>query len=118
MMNLSGPDPIKDNRLRFDHFEDKLFNKTPRLPAMGWNSWNAFGSGNTEELTKAMVFKIKELELDKLGLANPEEYIRSEVNKVNNLLPSFMRVSKIIIRKEDFVRTPAMKIIRGKANLQ
>lgn len=66
-MNLSGPDPIKDNRLRFDHFEDKLFNKTPRLPAMGWNSWNAFGSGNTEELTKAMVFKIKELELDKLG---------------------------------------------------
>ena len=34
---------------------------------MGWNSWNAFGSGNTEELTKAMVLKIKELELDKLG---------------------------------------------------
>ena len=58
------------------------------------------------------------VELAKLGLANPEEYIRSEVNKVNNLLPSFMRVSKIIIRKEDFVRTPAMKIIRGKANLQ
>lgn len=58
------------------------------------------------------------VELAKLGLANPEEYIRSEVNKINNLLPSFMRVSKIIIRKEDFVRTPAMKIIRGKANLQ
>lgn len=57
------------------------------------------------------------VELAKLGLANPEEYIRSEVNKINNLLPSFMRVSKIIIRKEDFVRTPAMKIIRGKANL-
>ena len=34
---------------------------------MGWNSWNAFGSGNTEELTKAMADKIVELGLDKLG---------------------------------------------------
>lgn len=57
------------------------------------------------------------IELAKLQLSDPEAYVRSEVNKVNNLLPSFMRVSKIIIRKEDFVRTPAMKIIRGKANL-
>ena len=56
-------------------------------------------------------------ELAKLGLKDPEEYIRGEVNRVNNELPSFMRVSKIIIRKEDFVRTPAMKIIRGKANI-
>ena len=34
---------------------------------MGWNSWNAFGSGNSEALTKAMADCIKELELDKLG---------------------------------------------------
>jgi len=34
---------------------------------MGWNSWNAFGSGNTEELTKTMVNKIKALDLDKFG---------------------------------------------------
>ena len=65
---MNGPAPINDRRLRFDSFsEDDLFTKKPRLPAMGWNSWNAFGSGNTEELTKAMVLKIKELELDKLG---------------------------------------------------
>ena len=65
---MNGPAPINDRRLRFDSFaEDNLFTKKPRLPAMGWNSWNAFGSGNTEELTKAMVLKIKELELDKLG---------------------------------------------------
>ena len=64
---MNGPAPI-DNRLRFDNFDkDDIFAKKPRLPAMGWNSWNAFGSGNTEELTKAMVLKIKELELDKLG---------------------------------------------------
>ena len=64
---MNGPAPI-DNRLRFDNFDkDDIFAKKPRLPAMGWNSWNAFGSGNTEDLTKAMVLKIKELELDKLG---------------------------------------------------
>ena len=59
----------------------------------------------------------RQLEIAKLQLTNPEEYIRKEVNRVNNELPSFMRVSEVIIRKEDFVRTPAMKIIRGKANL-
>ena len=65
---MSGPSPIDDKRLRFDDFDNSdIFSKKPRLPAMGWNSWNAFGSGNTEDLTKAMVLKIKELGLDKLG---------------------------------------------------
>ena len=55
---------------RFDSFDNGkvLFGKKKyRLPAMGWNSWNAFGSGNTEELTKAMADKFIELGLDKLG---------------------------------------------------
>ncbi len=60
----------------------------------------------------------RQLEIAKLQLLNPEAYIREEINRVNNELPSFMRISQVIIRKEDFVRTPAMKIIRGKANLQ
>ena len=34
---------------------------------MGWNSWNAFGSGNTEILTRAMADMFIELGLDKLG---------------------------------------------------
>ena len=41
--------------------------KKNKLPAMGWNSWNAFGSGNTEALTKAMADKFIELGLNKLG---------------------------------------------------
>lgn len=41
--------------------------KNGRLPAMGWNSWNAFGSGNTEALTKAMADRLAELGLDKFG---------------------------------------------------
>lgn len=61
---------IKDPQYRFDTFEDGkiLHNKKKgRLPAMGWNSWNAFGSGNTEELTKAMAEKLIELGLADLG---------------------------------------------------
>ncbi|MCR4991771.1 MAG: glycoside hydrolase family 27 protein [Lachnospiraceae bacterium] len=64
------PTPLKSDAFRFDSFKngEVLYNKKKnRLPAMGWNSWNAFGSGNTEELTKAMADKITELGLDKLG---------------------------------------------------
>ena len=69
-MDNIRPSDIDDKRLRFDSFDahsDEIFKKKQRLPAMGWNSWNAFGSGNNEELTRAMIDKIKELELDKLG---------------------------------------------------
>ncbi len=64
------PAKITDKKFRFDSFTNgKAFegNKKGRLPAMGWNSWNAFGSGNTEALTKVMADKIVELGLDKLG---------------------------------------------------
>lgn len=70
-MDNSRPSVIDDKRLRFDSFgspSNEIFaKKKERLPAMGWNSWNAFGSGNTEALTKEMAVKIKELGLDKLG---------------------------------------------------
>ena len=70
MENNMTPTPLKSDAFRFDSFKngEVLYNKKKnRLPAMGWNSWNAFGSGNTEELTKAMADKITELGLDKLG---------------------------------------------------
>ena len=69
-MSLQAPSKITDNKKRFDNFADgKVFTgkKSGRLPAIGWNSWNAFGSGNTEALTRAMADKIIELGLDKLG---------------------------------------------------
>lgn len=63
------PVKITDDRFRYDAFSngELLYGRRGRLPAMGWNSWNAFGSGNTEELTKAMADKLVELGLDKLG---------------------------------------------------
>ncbi len=55
---------------RFDSFANKevlLNKKKNHLPAMGWNSWNAFGSNNTEALSKIMADRFVELGLDKLG---------------------------------------------------
>ncbi len=70
-MKLSErPMEITDKAYRFDSFKNGDVvpgKKCGRLPAMGWNSWNAFGSGNTEALTKAMAEKLVELGLDKLG---------------------------------------------------
>ncbi|MCR4617522.1 MAG: alpha-galactosidase [Lachnospiraceae bacterium] len=66
---MNKPSVILDEE-RFDTFKNGEVlpgKKKGRLPAMGWNSWNAFGSGNTEALTKAMADKIAELGLDKLG---------------------------------------------------
>ncbi len=68
--NLKRPDIIPSDDYRYDNFSDGqvLFEKKKHgLPAMGWNSWNAFGSGNTETLTKEMADKMVELGLDKLG---------------------------------------------------
>ena len=68
-MHKKKPEMVKNPIYRFDDFDNGEVlhqKKKNHLPAMGWNSWNAFGSGNTEMLTKAMADKIVELELDKL----------------------------------------------------
>ena len=65
-----SPEQFPDAQYRFETFEAGVTDpkkKNGRLPAMGWNSWNAFGSQNTEELTRAMADKMIELGLDKLG---------------------------------------------------
>ena len=69
-VSTERPAVIEDSKYRYDSFKDgKVFEgkKRGRLPAMGWNSWNAFGSGNTSALTRAMADKFIELGLDKLG---------------------------------------------------
>ncbi len=67
---MRKPNEIKDSEYRYDAFDTGkvlLGKKKNHLPAMGWNSWNAFGSGNTEALTKIMADKMVELGLDKCG---------------------------------------------------
>ncbi len=70
MSVMQKPKTLKGSEYRFDAFTNGnvlLGKKKQHLPAMGWNSWNAFGSGNTAALTRAMADKIVELGLDKLG---------------------------------------------------
>ncbi len=64
------PTPIPDKEYRYDAFDNGcvlLNKKKNHLPVMGWNSWNAFGSGNTERLTKDMADALVELGLAQLG---------------------------------------------------
>ena len=59
-----------------------------------------------EVLPRAVVLKA-------VGGENPEEYLKAQINEVNNTLPSFARVNKVIIRTTDFARSPSMKIVRN-----
>ena len=64
-----GPRPVKPE-YRYDSFgngKPVCGKKKGHLPPMGWNSWNAFGTGNTEALTRAMCDDLLRLGLDKLG---------------------------------------------------
>ncbi len=47
------------------------------------------------------------------GIEDLHSYLKAEVAKINETLPSFERINKIVIRDTDFVRTPAMKIARN-----
>ncbi|MBR1441012.1 MAG: glycoside hydrolase family 27 protein, partial [Lachnospiraceae bacterium] len=72
MSETRGNEPvfIKDKRFRYDNIKDgnpMPGKKNGRLPAMGWNSWNAFGSGNTEALTRTMADRLVELGLADMG---------------------------------------------------
>ena len=48
------------------------------------------------------------------GFNVSEEAVKAEMNEINKTLPPFARVSKIIVRDEDFPRSPSMKKIRKK----
>ena len=51
-----------------------------------------------------------------MNITDPAAHIREEVRKINETLPPFERVQKVILRDTDFPRTPAMKIDRKKAS--
>lgn len=48
------------------------------------------------------------------GVTDVEGFIKEQINAINKTLPAYEQISKVIIRTEDFVRTPSMKIQRGK----
>jgi hypothetical protein len=50
--------------------------------------------------------------MEKISAEDKNGFLKSELDKINDSLPSFQRVSKITIRTSDFERTPSMKIKR------
>ncbi len=48
------------------------------------------------------------------GFTVDEEKVKADMNAINTTLPGYQRVSKIIVRTEDFPRSASMKKIRGK----
>ncbi len=52
--------------------------------------------------------KIKEL-----GIEDIYAHLKAEVDKINETLPSFEKINKLVVRDTDFIRTPAMKIARN-----
>lgn len=51
--------------------------------------------------------------LKKNGITDTEGYLKKEIDRVNAKLLPYQRISKIVIRDKDFVRSPSMKILRN-----
>lgn len=69
-------------------------------------------NGNMETLVVEALPRMAVLK--KEGVEDVAAYCTSKLSEVNNTFYDYQRVGKIIIRTEDFARTPAMKIIRPK----
>ena len=52
--------------------------------------------------------------LKELGIENVGEYCVQKINEVNSTLLNYQKIYKIVVRTEDFERTPSMKIKRPK----
>ncbi len=68
---------------------------------------------NEKGLLELEVF-VREVVVKAKGIEDAEGYIRAEVERLNETFPAFSRVTKVVFRDTDFVRSPAMKIIRSK----
>ncbi len=91
--DVIGPQGAFDS---FGNGEVLFQKKKNHLPAMGWNSWNAFGSGNTEALTLAMGERICALGLRELGYSYvvlddgcyKQERVRGKLSNEETKFPS------------------------------
>ena len=74
-------------------------------------------SDDGEDTTIVASVKLDEEELkEKLGkdysLEEAQKLLWQEVDKINEMTPFFKKIKKIIIRKEDFAKNTAKKIVR------
>jgi long-chain acyl-CoA synthetase len=48
------------------------------------------------------------------GITDLQAHYEEQTQEINKTLAPYERISKVIVRDTDFVRSPAMKILRGK----
>jgi long-chain acyl-CoA synthetase len=68
----------------------------------------------TEDGVQQLVLEVvpRMAALKALGVEDVGTYLTGKIKEVNDTLPAFEKINKIIIRDSDFIRTPAMKIAR------
>lgn len=49
-----------------------------------------------------------------MGIIDIQKHYEEKIAELNKVLAPFERINKIIVRKDDFIRSPAMKILRDK----
>jgi hypothetical protein len=52
--------------------------------------------------------------LEQNGITDLQAHYEEQTQEINKTLAPYERISKVIVRDTDFVRSPAMKILRGK----
>lgn len=70
-------------------------------------------SSNNKEILVAEVLLRKDI-VAKYQVTNEQEFVEQKIKELNKKLFSYEHISKVIIRTEDFQRSPSMKIIRPK----
>ncbi|MBE6130390.1 MAG: long-chain fatty acid--CoA ligase [Erysipelotrichaceae bacterium] len=73
---------------------------------------NEFGA----EILQAEVI-LRAAVLGPLGITDVQSYVEGLINEVNKTLFDYEQISKVVIRTEDFKRSPSMKIIRPRKDM-
>jgi long-chain acyl-CoA synthetase len=68
------------------------------------------------EILQAEVI-LRPMIMAKLNVENPLAMVETEIEKINATLFDYERIAKVVIRTEDFERSPSMKIIRPKQTM-
>ena len=95
------------------HLEDKLNEMVPVIQdSLIYDDVNEYGA---EQLVVEVT--LRQALLSKLGEIDIQKYMESKIEEFNKTVFEYEKISKVIIRKEDFPRTGSMKIIRKKRAL-
>ena len=96
------------------HLEDKLNEMVPVIQdSMVYDDVNEYG---VEQLVVEVT--LRPAMVAKLGITDLQNYMDERLVEFNKTVFDYEKIAKVIIRTEDFQRSPSMKIIRKKRALQ